>query len=120
MELGLEGRTAVITGGNSGIGVGLSREFAREGCNVVIAARDVEKSREVAEQAEHQGGTAMAIQTDITDRESVDAMVSKTVDRSDTRSKPDLLDTSGGISLKRFSTSSASGELPKASTAWRK
>ena len=81
MELGLGGKTAVITGGNSGIGVGLSREFAREGCNVVIAARDVEKSLQVAEQAERLGGKAIAIQTDVTERDSVDAMVAKTVEQ---------------------------------------
>jgi len=80
MDLGLNGRTAVITGGNSGIGVGLSREFAREGCNVVIAARDVERSHQVAEQAEQLGGKAIAIQTDITNRRSVDAMVAQTLE----------------------------------------
>lgn len=40
MDLGLAGKTAVITGGSGGIGRGLVMEFAREGLNVVSASRD--------------------------------------------------------------------------------
>ena len=40
MELGLEGRTAVITGGSKGIGFGVALSLAREGCEVHIASRD--------------------------------------------------------------------------------
>lgn len=40
MDLGLSGRTALITGASKGIGAGLARTFAREGCHVHLAARD--------------------------------------------------------------------------------
>ena len=42
MDLGLAGKTAIITGGSGGIGRGLVLEFAREGCNVISASRDGE------------------------------------------------------------------------------
>lgn len=40
MDLGLAGRTALITGASKGIGAGLARVFASEGCNLHLAARD--------------------------------------------------------------------------------
>ena len=40
MELGLQGRTAVITGGSKGIGFGVAVNLANEGCEVQIVARD--------------------------------------------------------------------------------
>ena len=40
MELGLSGRTALITGGDKGIGYGIAEEFAREGVNLHLSARD--------------------------------------------------------------------------------
>jgi hypothetical protein len=40
MDLGLQGRTAVVTGGSKGIGLACARRFAAEGCNVHIVARN--------------------------------------------------------------------------------
>jgi NAD(P)-dependent dehydrogenase (short-subunit alcohol dehydrogenase family) len=43
MDLGLSGKVAVITGGSGGIGLGVARAFAREGAQVMLAARDRER-----------------------------------------------------------------------------
>jgi NAD(P)-dependent dehydrogenase (short-subunit alcohol dehydrogenase family) len=43
MDLDLSGKVAVVTGGSIGIGLGVARAFAREGANVLIAARDRER-----------------------------------------------------------------------------
>jgi NAD(P)-dependent dehydrogenase (short-subunit alcohol dehydrogenase family) len=77
MELGLSGKTVVITGGSGGIGHGLVTEFAREGANVISASRDVATGEKLAAQAREAGlaGTIVAVGTDVTDRASVDAMV---------------------------------------------
>jgi NAD(P)-dependent dehydrogenase (short-subunit alcohol dehydrogenase family) len=48
MDLGLNGKVAVVTGGSVGIGLGVARTFAREGANVLIAARDRERVVRVA------------------------------------------------------------------------
>ncbi|MSO99494.1 MAG: SDR family oxidoreductase [Acetobacteraceae bacterium] len=48
MELGLNGKTAVITGANRGIGAAIARELAKEGVNLCLVARDLEKLNEVA------------------------------------------------------------------------
>ena len=46
----LSGKTAVVTGGGSGIGAAIAQSLAAEGCRVVIAGRQREKLREVAKQ----------------------------------------------------------------------
>ena len=77
MDLGLAGRTVVITGGSGGIGHGLVLEFAREGCKVVSASRDVVTGEKLAAEAVAQGlaGEVLPVATDVTRRTSVDAML---------------------------------------------
>lgn len=79
MELGLAGKTAVITGGSGGIGRGLVLEFAREGVRVISASRDVETGKSLVEEARKQKmiGEVLPIGTDVTDRASVDAMMAQ-------------------------------------------
>lgn len=70
-------RTAVITGASSGIGEATAVRLAREGFDVVLGARRVDKLEDVASRC---GGRAL--QLDVTDPSSVDAFVSK-IDRVD-------------------------------------
>ncbi len=79
MDLGLAGKTVIVTGGSGGIGRGLVLEFAREGCNVVSASRDEATGQHMAEEARAAGfvGKILAARTDVTDRASVDAMVAR-------------------------------------------
>jgi NAD(P)-dependent dehydrogenase (short-subunit alcohol dehydrogenase family) len=48
VDLGLKGKVAVVTGGSAGIGLGVARAFAREGADVLIAARGRERVEEAA------------------------------------------------------------------------
>ena len=77
MDLGLSGKTVIVTGGSGGIGRGLLMEFAREGCNVINASRDMTIGAAIEADAKSQGlkGTIVSVKTDVTDRASVDAMV---------------------------------------------
>jgi NAD(P)-dependent dehydrogenase (short-subunit alcohol dehydrogenase family) len=80
MDLGLKGKTAIITGGSGGIGRGLVLEFAREGLNVVSASRDEATGHKLAAEAKQLGlaGTILPVATDVTNRASVDAMLERT------------------------------------------
>jgi meso-butanediol dehydrogenase/(S,S)-butanediol dehydrogenase/diacetyl reductase len=81
MSARLAGRTIVVTGGGSGIGAGISRGFASEGANVVIADLDLDAGRAVASEIEASGGSAFATRVDITDRAAVAAGIAAAVDR---------------------------------------
>ena len=79
MDLGLAGKTVIVTGGSGGIGRGLVLEFAREGANVVSASRDAATGEKLVAEAREAGfpGRVIAVATDVTSRPSVDAMVAE-------------------------------------------
>src|SRR5690606_590019 len=83
MDLGLKGKTVIITGGGGGIGHGLVIEFAREGANVVSASRAVATGEKLAERARRQGctGAVLPVATDATSRASVGAMIAQARER---------------------------------------
>lgn len=58
VELGLRGRTALVTGGTRGIGLAIARALAAEGCRVVVAARSSPDVKRVAEELEGVGVAA--------------------------------------------------------------
>lgn len=82
MELGLQGKTVVVSGGASNIGRGISLAFANEGSNVVIADIDENQGKKVASQCKALGksGDCIAVKTDVTNIEDVKSMFKKTVD----------------------------------------
>ena len=75
------GRTAVVTGAASGIGLGLARKAAREGMRVVLS--DVEREALAAAEAEviALGGETLQVLTDVTDAEAVDALAATAFER---------------------------------------
>ncbi|MBI4296261.1 MAG: SDR family oxidoreductase [Chloroflexi bacterium] len=77
MELGLDGRTVIVTGGSSNIGRGIVLAFAREKSNVIIADIDEAQGRKTLELARKSGGNAAFIKTDLTKPEECEAMVAK-------------------------------------------
>lgn len=75
-----DGKTAFITGASSGIGAELARQLAREGARVALAARRLDRLTGIQEDIESDGGQALALECDVTDRASVDAAVEKAVE----------------------------------------
>ncbi len=79
MKLGLKNKTVIVTGGASNIGRGITLAFAEEGSNVVIAARDERQGGKVVQQAQALGGNAIFVKSDVTQWDSVQNLVEKTL-----------------------------------------
>jgi NAD(P)-dependent dehydrogenase (short-subunit alcohol dehydrogenase family) len=77
----LSGRTAIVTGASSGLGVTFSEALAGAGANVVVAARRTDRLEELAGRIEEGGGSALAVTCDVTDSEQVAAMTRAAVER---------------------------------------
>ncbi|WP_431283594.1 SDR family NAD(P)-dependent oxidoreductase [Humitalea sp. 24SJ18S-53] len=75
MELGLQGKVALVTGGGQGVGRAICRELAAEGVKVVVNDLLSERAEAVAAEIRADGGDAIAAPADITDPAQVAAMV---------------------------------------------
>ena len=77
MELGLSGKTVIITGGGSNIGRSIVHAFADEGSNIVIAELDPAQGQRVAQEVEARGtgSRVLVVATDVAQHESVNSMV---------------------------------------------
>ena len=80
MEKTLKGKVAVVTGASSGIGEATARELASRGAGVVLAARAAKRLEGLVSDISASGGRALGVRTDVSERESVEEMVRRTVD----------------------------------------
>jgi NADP-dependent 3-hydroxy acid dehydrogenase YdfG len=76
----LEGKVAAITGASSGIGEATALALVAEGAKVSLAARREDRIDDLARRITDDGGTALAIQTDVTDEAQANAFVERTND----------------------------------------
>ena len=76
-----QGRVVVITGASSGFGKGTALELARRGASVVLAARSEELLATIASQCEALGGQALAVPTDVSNRESLMNLATQAISR---------------------------------------
>lgn len=81
MRMRLQNKTALITGGGSGIGAATAQLFAREGAKVAVADIDLNAARAVVDEIDRSGGTAHAARIDVTKRDQCKALVAETIDR---------------------------------------
>lgn len=72
-------KVAIITGASMGIGQAMAYILADEGCHVVCAARSLDKIEQTAAAIRAKGRKALAVQTDVSDRQSIQRMVDATM-----------------------------------------
>lgn len=106
-----QNRTILITGGASGIGRATAMIFAREGANVIVADIDAAGAEATAAEVRKSNTGAEAITVDVTDRPSVDAMITRGIEAF---GRIDFLFNSAGAAGRRSSFLDIDAEL------WRK
>ena len=74
MKPPLDDKVVIVTGASSGIGTAVARDVAAQGAKVVLAARREERLEALAERIAEAGGSSLSIETDVTDRASVERM----------------------------------------------
>ena len=75
----LDGKFAIVTGGNRGIGKGIARGLAAEGASLTIAARNAELLEQTANELRANGTKVLAVPTDVTDEAQIKALFEKTM-----------------------------------------
>jgi 2-deoxy-D-gluconate 3-dehydrogenase len=91
-------RVAVVTGGNGGIGLGMARGLAQAGADVVIAARNAEKSAAAVAALEGCGVRSAFIALDVADPASCRALIAAVLDRF---GRLDILVNNAGMSIRK-------------------
>ena len=76
----LRDKVAIITGGAGGIGSRIARAYSQEGARVVVASRKRENLDVIVDEIVANGGEALAVATDVTNPEDVEALVQATKD----------------------------------------
>lgn len=80
-ENALQNKTIIVTGGGSGLGLSMTREFLNLGANAVITSRNMEKLEKVKAELEAEtGGTVLPVACDVRNYQEVEAMVQQSVD----------------------------------------
>lgn len=77
----LNGKIAIITGGNSGIGYATAKLFCEEGAKVVIASRRDEKNNEIVKELSALGGEIISVQADVSKMEDCKRIVETTIEK---------------------------------------
>ncbi len=80
MDLRLKGKGAIVTGGGRGIGAGIARVLAKEGCDVALVDLRLDTGAEqVVEEVEARGGQGLAIQADVSVYDDAEKVVGRVV-----------------------------------------
>ncbi|UJH69947.1 SDR family NAD(P)-dependent oxidoreductase [Ornithinimicrobium sp. INDO-MA30-4] len=111
----LSGKTAIVTGGNAGLGLATVHQLLMHGADVVVASRSVERGEKAVAGLGPQRGTAEVLQLDLADLASVEAFANAVKARHD---KIDLLINNAGIMMTDPAVTKDGFELQLAPTTW--
>lgn len=94
----LTGKVAIVTGGSQGIGLAIAHKLANESARVAIAARRADAAQQAADDIVAQGGTAVAIATDVRSAADVAALIDATITQFGAL---DIVVNNAGVSTRR-------------------
>lgn len=75
MDLGIRGKIAFVSGGSKGVGRQVAEMLGREGCHVIVVARGQEAINEAVDAIRGEGGSAIGVSADLTDRQGIERAV---------------------------------------------
>jgi NAD(P)-dependent dehydrogenase (short-subunit alcohol dehydrogenase family) len=92
----LDGKVGIVTGAAKGIGRAIALRLAFEGASVGVADVDADGTEQVADEIAGQGGAAVAVRTDVSQAEAVEALVATVVDRF---GRLDVIANNAGVAI---------------------
>lgn len=75
----LTNKTAIITGGSSGLGSQMALALAEAGANIVICSRNIQACQEMSDLLNQQGYQSIALQCDITNQKDIENVITQTM-----------------------------------------
>ena len=94
----LEGRVAIVTGGNGGLGLAMATGLAAAGADIVVAARNPDKTASALAQIEGEGTRALGVSVDVTSESEINGMVTQTLE---TFGHIDILVNNAGVTMRK-------------------
>ena len=95
---GLDGKVAIVTGGNGGLGLGMALGLAGAGANIVVAARDMDKTAQAQSEIDALGVKSLGLAVDVGREADIMAMVEKTVAEF---GRVDILVNNAGMTVRK-------------------
>lgn len=95
----LDGKVAIVTGGNGGIGLAIAKGLATARANIVVAARNKDKTQKAVKELQALHAQVLSLSTDVQDEASVQAMVKATMNAF---GRVDILVNNAGIAIRKM------------------